>query len=627
MATSKIKKSLQFEGGETAKGIPTATASDHAVPLSQLDSVSATKQDNLTDGSGLALDGSTLSIDLAVTGTDYGTLTLSGTNYSSLDGVYSLASFKGSLSYSGTSLDLDVGGNYNIYYKDNGSGVWSVIAKRDTDNIHNNGSTGETNGTWIAVLTLVDPTSITADYNNFIPNYQSVDYDFLTASSEQDDNGNGTVSSASNHVTYASGNTPAGLIFENGKLAIDFADNVGDAESTNVLPASVAVTAINEAEGRASQAQNTTFSNAIAQLPDAPNKVQSAIEKTKEVIDALSSVVSNNQATAASEYGNIDNLQAAVGSTTGNMGTTHASLSNDVALPVLITELATLIAGGRSDTDTTLGLSSGQLISAIGSTVTNGSDLVDALTAIVGAVETVQGDLTNRLGAVGFFHNGSEFPLTANQIAGTEALDVVQTGAGTGESTDVDAYVTNLDTPRDVRILVSYGTTGDIDAGIYLRNKDTGFLTRATDFDEASEIEKGDVVQVLLGGSTAFADFAVSNDSAPIVGSDPIKFELFQASGIGDKQVTKAKLADVLLAEFEALPRHVGPTSYIVPANNSVTVPHGLLKGSPFTIYDDAGNDLSEAFEVDATVAGQLVITSGDDVDVDIVVTVVGKRV
>ena len=626
MATSKMRKSLEFVGGETVKGLPTASASDQAVPKSQLDSVAATKQNNISAGSGITIDGVTVGVNLATSGTDYGSLTLSGTNYASLNGVYTLAAYKGSLSYAGLDLDLDVGGNFNFYYKDNGSGVWAVIGKRDTDNIYNNGSIGE-GGEWIAVLTLVDPTSISEDYNSFIPNYQAVDYDFITFSSEQDDNGNGTVSSSSSQVTYAAGSTPAGLIFDNSKLALDFAQAVGDAASTKVFPSSVIKTYLDEQVALAKISGNNSFSNAVAQIAGNPSNVQTLGEALKNAIDGVSSTVSSNQATASSEYSNIDNLQAAVGSSTGNMGTTHATLTNDTTVKALIDELAVLVATARSDADTTFGVSVGQLIGAIGETVNNGSDVVAALTSIVQKLETVEGDLTNRLDAVEFYHNLAEFPLTANQLAGTEAFDTVQTGLGTGESTDVAAYVAGLTTPRDVKILMSAGTTGAVEAGIYTRNKDTGFLTRSTNFDESSEIQKGDVIQVLLGGSTAFSDFKVDNASDPVIGTDLIKFELARASGVGDRQVTKAKIETAFLAEFEDLPRQVGPTSVTVPANGSVTIAHGLIKESPYTIYDTAGNDVADALEVDATVAGQLVVTSGDDVDVDVVVTVVGKRV
>tara|TARA_Y100001956_G_C4117394_1_gene185608 strand:- start:317 stop:2197 length:1881 start_codon:yes stop_codon:yes gene_type:complete len=535
------------------ENLPNAVEPQQPLTLAQAQEFLGLKQDNVSAGSGVHIEGTTINVNLAVSGTDYGTLILTGTGYSSLNGTYTLAPFKGSLTYAGTSLDLDVGGDYNVYYKDNGSGVWSIIAKRDTDNIHNNFSVGESNGSWIVVLTSVDPTSITEDYNNFIPNYQAVDFDFLTASSEQDDNGNGTVSSTASGVTYAAGNTPAGLIFENDKLAIDFASGINDAESTNVLPASIAVTAINEAESRASQAQNTTFSNAIAQLAGNPAKVQSAIEALKSLVDSVSNTVSNNQTTASTEYGHIDNMQAALGTSAEDFGSlTHPLLPDDATAIAIFEALAAAIAAVRADADNTAGITAGSLLDAIGQTVAQDSTYLEAFTALVNKVETVQGDLTNRLGSVEFYHNAEEFPLTAGQIAGTEALDVVQTGAGTGESTDVAAYVASLPVARDVRVLVSYGIAGGVAAGIYVRDKDTGFLTRAVDFDESSEIEEGDVIQVLLGGSVAFADFAVYEDSFPTIGTDPIKFKLEKAAGVGDGTVTRVKMDPNLTTEFNA---------------------------------------------------------------------------
>lgn len=619
---SPINTSHVFAGGATVKGIPASQATGQAVEHDQLIAAQATKQNNLTGGSGIELDGSAVKVDLAVTGTDYGTLTLSGSNYSSLDGAYTLASFKGSLSYAGTSLDLDVGGDYNVYYKDNGGGVWAIVAKRDTDNIHNNNSTGESTGSWLAVLVSVDPTSITEDYNNFVPNYQSVDYDMLTSSSEQDDNGNGTVSSAVSGIDYAAGNTPAGLVFENNKLAIDFASDISSGTSVNTYPASIIKTYTDEQVALAKIAGNNTFSNAVAQLAGSPANVQAMGEALKVLIDSVSSTVSNNQTLASTEYGNIDNLQAALGSATANLAATHATLSDNVTAKALINELAVLIAALRADATTSLGLSTGGFVGDIGSTVSNGSDLIAALTSIVNAVETVQGDLTARIGAVSFFHNGEEFPLTANQIAGTEALDIVKTGAGTGEENDVAAYVAALNTPRDVRILVSYGTTGDADAGIYVRDKDTGYLTRATDFDESSEIEKGDIVQVLLGGSTAFADFAVSNDSLPVVGTDAIKFELYKASGVGDKQVTEAKLGDALKAVVDNKLVPYESAVITIPANGSYSLVHGHKLYSAPMILDAAGN--MQQFELDITVDGTMVITSEADSSINVTVRFAG---
>ena len=620
---SPINTSHEFAGGATVKGIPASQASGQAVEHDQLITALDTKQPNLTGGSGIDLSGSTLKVDLAVTGTDYGTLTLSGSNYSSLDGAYTLAAFKGSLSYSGTSLDLDVGGDYNVYFKDNGGGVWAIVAKRDTDNIHNNGSVGESNGSWIAALTAVDPTSISDDYNNFIPNYQAVDYDFLTASSEQDDNGNGTVSSSASGVNYASGNTPAGLIFENDKLAIDFADNVGDAESTNVLPASVAVTAINEAEARASQAQNTTFSNAIAQLAGNPSKVQSAIEAAKALIDSVSNTVSSNQATASNEYGNIDNLQAALGSALANMGSTHATLSDNATAKALIDELAVLIAALRADATATLGLATGGVINSAGDNVTDATDVATAISDLDVALGLVQGDLTSRIPAVDQYHNATQYPLTADQLAGIAPVDEakydqvdIQSGNAITWTTDMSGFA------MDVRILVDFGSTGNVDAGIYDRDHNTGLLTRATYFDEATEIQKNSIFQIRYGGAIAGAEFMVVTPDEPVIGTDPIGFENISAVIIGQGTLAKDRLRPELQAELNNKLVPYESAVVTIPANGSYSLVHAHKLYSAPMILDGSGN--MQTFELDITVDGTMVITSEADSAIDVTVRFAG---
>lgn len=542
-----------FGNAQRIENLPNAVDPQHPLTLAQALELLGLKQDNLTGGSGVSLDGTTVNVDLAVSGTDYGTLVLSGTNYASLNGTYTLAPFKGSLSYSGTSLDLDVGGNYNVYYKDNGGGVWAVVAKRDTDNIHNNQSVGESNGSWIAVLTSVDPTSIDADYNNFIPNYQAVDFSFITYSSEQDDLGNGTVSSAASEVTYASGNTPAGLIFENDKLAIDFAENIGDAESTNVLPASVAVTAINEAEARASQAQNTTFSNAIAQLAGNPGKVQSALEAVKALIDSVSNTVSNNQSTAATEYGHIDALQQALGSAVQNMGVTHESLSNDATAKELLNELATLVAALRADTVATFGIDAGTQVTPTGDNVSVGVTIMQAINQLDEAIGAIQGDLTSRLPAVDHYHSGLQYPLTADQLAGTEAVDEVKYDVVDPETDAVLMHwstdLSSCTTPKT--LLVDYGVAGHVGAGVYVRDPATGFLSRVTWLDEDSEIQRNAIMQIRYGGAIAGAEFAISSPDDTIVGAEPIGFNNIRAVIVGQSTIDTSKLSPELNQEID----------------------------------------------------------------------------
>ena len=616
-----------FSGGASIYGLPSASQGSQAVPKDQLDSELDLKQNTLTGGSGIDLSSDVLKIDLAVTGSDYVTMILNGTGYPSLDGIYTRLNIQASFIFSGYDVDLEVGGPYNMYYKSNGSGVWAVCVKHDNDGVIGNSEIDE-NGSWVVMLTTVDPTSINQNYNSFVSNYLSVDSRVIGVSFEQDENGNSSPSSASSLVDYASGSTPAGLKFENNKLAVDFAASTSQSSSTKVFPSSVIKTYVDEEASESKIASNNSFSNQQAAFSGNPSNVQSAIEAAKVLIDSVSQTVSNNQALASSEYGNIDTIQSAIGTSANNMGSTHSTLSDNATAKALIDELAVLIANLRTDSASTIGLAdAGDLIGSIGSTIPDSSTVVEALTSLTNKVETVEGDLTNRLGAVEFFHNGDEFPLTADQAAGTEAFDIVKTGAGTDEETDVAAYVASLSVARDVRILVSYGIEGGVDAGIYVRDKDTGFLTRAEDFDEASEIERGDVIQVLLGGSTAFADFAVFGESNPVVGSDLIKFKLEKAAGVGDGTVNKSKLHSDFAAEFEGLPRQLAPMSVTVPADGSVDLTHNMMLGAEPCIRDASGDNYSDSFLVSHPSAGVTRLSSLADTDVSVLVTFTGVRI
>jgi hypothetical protein len=589
---------LDFSTGAKIEGLNPSTQTGMPVEHTQLATTLLSKQDNVSGGSGIDLEGTALKVALATAGSDHSSLTISNSSHASLDGEYTRATWQGTLTYAGTNLDLDEGGTFNAYYKSNGNGVWAVCLKRDTDNIYGNNSVGESTGNWLAVLVTVDPASITGDYNSFVPNYQAVDSDFITASSEQDENGNASPSSADSNVSYSVGSTPAGLKFENDKLAIDFAANIAEASSTKVFPSSVIKTFVNEESAEAKIASNNSFNNQQANLAGNPANVQAALERVKLDADSLAALVSNNQTTAASEYAQIDLLQTALGASADNLGTTHALLSNNVTAKALIQELAAHIATLRQEADTTMGISAGQVSGPIGATVTDGSDIITAITEVVNALETVQGDLTSRLGAVAFYHNAEDFPLTAGQLAGTEAFNIVQTGVGTGESTNMNDFNNTLDVPRDFRILVSYGLVGDVSAGIYVRDKDTGYITRAADFDEPNEIEMDDVVQVLAGGSTAFADFRVANGSNPTVGVDLIKFELYKAAGVGDKTVTDAKLAPALDTRIEnKTDKHAETVS--ISESATTVISHGLdSEDVMVSIYDSAKNSVSLDIEI-----------------------------
>ena len=524
----KVISSQDFQGAQTIENLPDAVSNQQPTTLAQQNAALALKQNNVSGGSGVVVTGSSIALDLAVSGTDHNSLTLSGTGYSSLNGEYTLAGFKGSLTYAGTDLDLDEGGDYNVYYKANGSGVWAIIAKRDTDNIHNNGSVGESNGYWLATLTNVDLTTLTSDYNSLIPNYQAVDHDFVTSSSEQDEDGNGTPSSADSQITYGTGSTPAGLKFDNSKLAVDFAENVAQAASTKIFPSSVVKTYIDEQRDIAKTASNNTFSNAVANLAGNPSNVQSALEASAGEIDATNSVVSGVQTLASSEYAKIVVLES-------EMDAAEAATAQEV------TDRAAAIAL----VEASMGVTAGSGVQSSGENVTSGADIETAISELDVALDLVQGDLSSRLPAVDYFHDGGVYALTAAQVAGTEALDTAKYDV-IDPSTGLVSYTESSDLTTssvDLNVLVSYGNAGDVDAGVYTRDSATGFLVRATYFDESSEIQKNAIMQVKYGGAIAGAQFYVSTPDEPTIGTSAIGFELASAVIIGAETVDYSKLA------------------------------------------------------------------------------------
>lgn len=630
MAITEIGKTHKFVGGERVTGIPNALEPTDAVPKQQLDQVASLKQDNMTAGAGVAFNGTEVLLNLAASGTNHAVLTLSGTDHASLDGVYQLAAIKGSLSYSGTSLDLDVGGNYNFYYKDNGGGVWAIVAKRDTDNIHNNSSVGESNGSWIAVLTVNDPTSVTSDFNNYIPNYQSVDYDFLTYSSEQDADGNGAPSSAVSTVSYSVGSTPAGLKFEDGKLAIDFATSIQDSSSTKVFPSSMVKTFIEEGVTSAKESANNVFSNAVAQYTGNPSNVQSALEAAAAAIALVAQNLSNTNTLAASEYDNIDDLQSAIGSTIAHLGTVHADLSDDTTAKALLAELAELLRALRADVNTTVGYDAvGATMVSAGNNIPDGSTLIDALSELDLALGLIQGDLTSRLPAVDQYHSGEQYPLSAEILGGTAPLDMVKydvinpnTGAVLSSwETDLTALQYNI------TVLVDYGTQGAIGAGVYERDHATGLLSRVSWLDEDTEVQRNAIMQIRYGGPIAGSEFGISSPDGTQLDVEALGFQNISAVIIGQKTIDKTKLVPTLADEFEGLPRRVD-FDVTVAADSTTSVLTGIESASPFTIRDLAGNDRTDFFEIDynTAVAGEMLITSGANSPMDVKIKIVGVR-
>ncbi len=426
---------------------------------------------------------------------------------------------------------------------------------------------------------------------------------------------------------YAAGSSPAGLVFDNNKLAIDFAQTIAQTASTKVYPSSVIKTYVDEQISSAKTAANNTFSNAIAGLTGNPGNVQAALEAAASEIDGVISTATSRNTTASQEYAKIANLRTALGSTTDNMGAFNTALITDNATAkAAFEDLGTAVTSLRTDTGTTLGVNSGSTLPAISNTVTGGRNTLEALQDIVAAVELIEGDLTSILPQVNQYHNATDFPLTLDQLNGVSPVNTVQYNQYDEDGTTVlNAFSTDLTTlTNDITILVDYGAAGDVNAGIYTRDVTTGNLSRVSWFNESSEIQKNAILQIKSGGYIAGTRFQVATPDSPAIGTDPIGFSIATQIIVGEGTIEEPQLGTALAAKINAKVNK-SEHAVVVPADGDVDVNHGLgSRAFVISIYDNAFNEVTSSFEIDRTDLNNVKITSGFDVNKSINVVIVG---
>ena len=612
-------------GGTTLSGLPIIGAGDDptsAISYQQLQDTADTKQDNLSDGAGTEISADKVNINLESSGSS--ALVIGGSAKISIHGSYGLKAVVGYVSGSGFSRTFNAGALAGVEYYMYWDAINTrLVAYHDSTSLFygfdlNGHADSAAFATAINAGTLAGGEVIRFD--------SSDDAGGITGSTMGYSGTSFQIPNSSNaNVSYTTGNGPY-LEIVAGLLRAIVAESVAGGQTGQLIDVVKIRQYAEDIKAFCLIAANNSFDNSSAAFAGGPDKVQAAIEAAKTLIDSVASTVNTNQNTASTEYGRIDNLQALAGTTDENHGDlTHALLPDNATTPAVFEALAAAVALVRSDANVTAGGNIGDLLNAIGGVVAQDSTYIQAFSAIVNRLESVEGEMTNFKGTTEFYHNADEFPLTANQLAGAEAFNTVETGFGTSENTDVAAYVAGLPVPRDVRILVSYGTDGDADAGIYLRDKDTGYLTRATDFDESSEIEKGSVYQVLLGGSVALSTWTVVNDDLPVIGTDLIKIKARLAAGVGDGTVTKVKLAPALSAELDAKVVMTVPTNYTIPAAGFKDITHNLLLASePLIKSTDGVNNLSDSVLVKYPSAGVCRLQIDSSIALDVQVTFSG---
>ena len=603
MSINSIKKqavSLDMLGYSKLKNLPSATVPGEAVELSQLNTELAQKQNNMVGAAGITVDGTSIAVDLATAGDDHSAFNVTEAAYPSIEGQYTRLPYQAYLDYAGTDLDLNFGGDFNCYYKDNGGGVWSFIARREID-----GNAGTYDGEgWMAVLVSVDPTTVVATVNSMVPNYQAVDYDMVAYASVVADNSYRSPAAGgyglNSETHYSSGSTPAGLIFDNSKLAVDFAETVGAAASTKLFPSSVIKAYVDERNTDAKVLANHPFSNNIAGITGNPANAQSAFEGLAAENDVHDGQISSLQVTDAVHDARIASNAAAVGISVGDstMGAftapynvhLHGTGSID---PATAKDALNNLAYAIQQAYVTVGQISG--VPAGDTNYGTGFTLLPNNASTLTHLQTIEGELQQLAIGQGTFWN----PVEAYSSAPVD--------------------VTNPDTNEFGGASVTSGQrvllTGQVDPsenGIYEWAASNSAMVRADDADSDAQFTTNRTVQVLASaeGGISGATFAYTGDDSPAVETDDLVFILKAKGVVGDNSITPNKVEPTFLTEIRVkTDKWVGDVT--TDASGNATFAHGVGdKDFVVSVKDSTDEVVNAGIEIvhgvsDVTIRGE----------------------
>lgn len=591
--SKKIGVDLDFSSGAKLKNLPASAVGGEAVEHNELNTKLSLKQDVISGGSGIEVEGNVVNVDLATAGSDYSTFVVTDAAYSSLEGEYIRASYQAYVDYAGTNLDLTYGGDFNLYYKDNGNGIWAVIVQReidgdvDTDDL----------GSWLMCLVTVDPSSISSNYSSFIPNYQAVDYDTIADADVQDENGKISPAEGgygfNSDASYGTGSTPAGLLFDNNKLALDFASNVSSASSTKVFPSSVIKTYTDEQVALAKDLSNHPFNNAVAQITGNPNNAQSMGEALASEIDTLDGQVSSLQTKDVTHDAYIEDHRLALGIPQGQdalsafTGAAAAFTAGATTVQSVAQNLGTAIGDVYSNVGGLLGL--GQFDTDFGDGFTILPNNEDAK-ALFQATET---ELQNISLGLGQFWS----PVEAHEYGNVNI-------SNPGTDTFGGAVVSATD-----RVLL-LGQTDASENGIYLFTTSGTAMTRALDANEDTEFSPNKTVQVLNSTEDGIsgATFSYTGADDPVVGTDDLTFALKSKGVVGDSSITEGKLALALALKLNNKTDKYAETVTLA-AGTPLNITHGLNSQDVVVQVRDTSGNVTDV-EIDITDSSYVTINS-----------------
>lgn len=374
--------------------------------------------------------------------------------------------------------------------------------------------------------------------------------------------------------------------------------------------------------------QNTQYAAPASGALTGTTNVAAALDAAATLFNSQTSSINTLNTNVGDNDTDISNLQTLI----GDLATKDGTLSGATVIAI-INSAAQLIADIGTNYQTSQGLANGATLPAIEDFIASGSTVLQGLQALAAEVKTIEGELTDTWGTVFFGHNQASNPLSADQLAGTVAVDTLVDYFG--NNVDIAGYATANDT--DVTFIISSGETGAVEDGVYNRDKTTGMISRASLLDESSEFVKGQVVQIgsSSAGLMAGWKFKLISDSEPTLGTDAIKYKVIDTNPTGDGTITVPKLAADVVADFAERPVCKKFAQVTIPANNvALNVTHNLeLTTQPRIIehfVDGSGNltgvtDVaSDNFEQDPGGAGVEVFKSSRSTDTIVTIYLTG---
>ena len=591
-----VNVNLDFSTGAKLKNLSSASTSGEAVEYGQFTSSLFFKQDLMSGGAGVDVTSNNISVDLATAGSGYDTLTVSGAAFASLDGTYTKLGIKGRVNSTGDQLDLtygDLDHDWNMYEKNNGSGVYALIVARVDQNDYTVAHS------WIAVLSNQSLSGYFYSGNGsgtiipYVASYAAVDGETVATAADSDGNGNFSPDADDANIAYGAAGAAAGLKFSNSKLTVDWAENTGQAAVTKVFPSSVIKTYVDEQVIEAKDLSNHPFTNSTANLTGSPNNAQSAIEAAAAEIDTLDGQVSAIATVNATQDAYLADHNAVLGVASGAdslsafTGAAAAFVGSSGTVQGSLQTVGDSISAVYQNLGTINGLAAFETDFGTGFTILpNNSDAKSLFQATEAELQSLS------LGLGQFWA-----PVEAHSDTNINV-------SNPGTDTFGGAVVSMND-----RVLL-IGQTDASENGIWLFGTTGTTMIRATDADASNEFTPNKTVQVLNSTAEGIsgATFAYGGAADPVIGTDNLTFTLKSQGVVGDNTITEGKLAAALAATLEAKSDKYAETLTFV-AGTPQNVSHGLASTDVIVQVRDSGGNVVEV-EIDVTDSSFVTINS-----------------